>query len=123
MSFSRTRGSLPLAFLPIFSSLFFRPLAGCGTNDLFGQSGMPSFRGRFTLVRISKADARIAHQKQPVGVAIKMGLGEIPVVLRNVLVPELRRLVDVAIAIEHRKSLVVLPFALYAMTISLDMQR
>src|SRR4030095_5480761 len=71
----------------------------------FGESGMPGFPRIFPLVGISKADLRISDQNQPIGVPVEMSLGEFLLVLWNVFVPDLRRFIDGAITIEHRKIL------------------
>src|SRR5262245_13034073 len=86
-------------FIPIFGSRL------RGTDDFFGESGMPGFPRIFPLVGISKADLRISDQNQPVSVAVKMSLGEFLLVLWNVFVPDLGRFIDVAITIKDRKIL------------------
>src|SRR5207244_4089491 len=66
---------------------------------------MPGFSWVFPFIRISKADLSIAHQHQTIGVPIEMGLGEMLLGLRNVFVPNFRRFIDVAVAIENREIL------------------
>jgi hypothetical protein len=62
------------------------PVFGAGlslADNLLGQSRMPCLAGIFPRVGIAKTDARVAHQKQPVGIPVKMGLGEIAVSQSN----------------------------------------
>ena len=103
MSLSRTWGS-PGAGV---AADLLVPLLGAGLDaaDLvLGEARVPRLRGILPLVGAPEADAGVAHQHETVGVPVEVRLGELAMALGNILVPDLRGLVDVAVTVENGKS-------------------
>src|ERR1044071_3521595 len=83
---------------------FFR--AGIDRADqLFANTGVPGFTRIFPLIRVSETDFTITYENQAIGIAVEMRFCEGLLILRNILVPDFRRLIDVTVAIEDGKTL------------------
>ena len=76
-----------------------------GAQDLLVHSGVPALSRIRVGLGVAVAHVAVHDHDEPVHVAVEVLLGECPLLLRNVLVPDFPWFVDVTVAVEDREVL------------------